>query len=300
MASAHTLKIDAYPAEPSLDNRLKQFWDLESLGILKDESSVYERFVQQIEFNSHRYEVKLPWKEDHPPLLDHFDLCRKRLVGLLKRLKQSPQVLSEYDSIIRNQLDKGIVKIATQPKQAVSDRVHYLPHHVVMRQDKATSKLRIVFDASARSTGPSLNDCLYTGPKSGQSIFDILLRFCLHRVDLTGDIEKAFHMVSVHEADRDSLRFLWATDPGAEQLELVTLRFTRVVFGVSSSPFLLNATIGHHMGTYHEADASFVEQFLSSIYVDDVVSGSEDVASTYQFFLKSKLRLAIAGFRLWK
>ncbi len=87
MASAHTLKINAYPAEPSLDNRLKQFWDLESLGIMKDESSVYERLVQQIEFDGHRCEVKLHWKEDHSPLLDHFDLCRKRL-GLLKRLKQ--------------------------------------------------------------------------------------------------------------------------------------------------------------------------------------------------------------------
>ncbi len=167
-----------------------------------------------------------------------------------------------------------------------------------MRQDKATSKLRIVVDASARSTGPSLKDCLYTGPKSGQSIFDILLRFRLHRVGLTGDIEKAFHMVSVHEADRDSLRFLWATNPGAEQPELVTLRFTRVVFEVSSSPFLLNATIGHHMGTYRKADASFMEHFLSSIYVDDVISGSENVAFSYQFFLKSNFRLAIAGFWL--
>ena len=85
-----------------------------------------------------------------------------------------------------------------------SDRVHYLPHHGVVRQDKATSKLRIVYDASARSTGPSLNNCLYTGPKFGQSIFDILLRFRHQKVALVGDIEKAFLMVSVREKDRDS------------------------------------------------------------------------------------------------
>ena len=67
----------------------------------------------------------------------------------------------------------------------------HLPHHCVVRQDKATTKLRVVYDASARTVEPSLNDCLYTGPCFGQSIFDILVRFRLHRVAVAGDIEKA-------------------------------------------------------------------------------------------------------------
>ena len=186
------------------------------------------------------------------------------------------------------------------PSDSVSDRVHYLPHHGVVRQDKATSKLRIVYDASARSTGPSLNNCLYTGPKFGQSIFDILLRFRHQKVALVGDIEKAFLMVSVREKDRDSLRFLWTTDLNSEKLKLITYRFTRVVFGVSSSPFLLNATINHHLKTFREADPAFVEKFLSSIYVDDLVTGSYDIQSTHDFYLKARLRLAAAGFKLRK
>ena len=249
VASMHTLKVDAYP-EPTLDDCLRQSWELESLGITKDETSVYEKFVQQIRFNGWRYEVNLPWKEQHLPLPDHLNLCRKRLASLLKRLRQTPQLLDEYNAIIQDQLDKGIVEVVIQPVPAVSDPTHYLPQHGVVPQDKATSKLRIVYDASARSTGPSLNDCLYTGPKFGQSILDILLRFRLQRVALAGDIEKAFLMVSVHERDRDSLRFLWAADLRAETTEVITLRFNRVVFGVSSSPFLLNVTINHHMETY--------------------------------------------------
>ena len=87
-ASTHTLKIDACPPmEPSLDNCLKRFWDLESLGILKEETSVYEKFVQRISFDGHRYEVCLPWKECHPPLPDNRELCSKRLLSLLKRLR---------------------------------------------------------------------------------------------------------------------------------------------------------------------------------------------------------------------
>ena len=69
--------------------------------------------------------------------------------------------------------------------------------------------MRVVYDASARSSGPSLNDCLYTGPKFNQKILDILLRFRTHRVTLTADIEKAFLMISMAEIDRDVLRFLW-------------------------------------------------------------------------------------------
>ena len=130
-------------------------------------------------------------------------------------------------------------------------------------------------------------------------MFDILLRFRLQQVALAGDIEKAFLMVSMHERDRDSLCFLWVTDTHIEPPKIVTLRFTRVIFGVSSSPFLLNATINYHMETY-QADPDFVDKFLSSIYVDDLVSGSNDLESTYKFYKKSKLRLAIVGFRLRK
>jgi len=83
--------------------------------------------------------------------------------------------------------------------------VHYLPHHAVIRQDKETTKLRVVYNASARSGGPSLNDCLYTGPKFNQNVFDILLRFCSYQVVLTTDIEKAFLMIFINQRDRDSL-----------------------------------------------------------------------------------------------
>ena len=256
-----------------------------------------EKFVQKIKSDGNRYEVHLPWKECHPPLPDNRELCFKRLMGLLRRLRQDAQLLSEYDTVIRDQLDKGVVEFVTDSSVVDGDRIHYLPHHCVIRQDKDASKLRIVYDASARSTGPSLNDCLYTGPKFGQSIFDIILRFCIHKVALVGDIEKAFLMISVQESDRDSLRFLWISDT---DVQLVTLRFTRVVFGVSASPFLLNATINHHMNTYRDLDPTFVDKFLSSIYVDDVVAGAGDVESTLEFYKKARHRLAAAGFRLRK
>ena len=68
--------------------------------------------------------------------------------------------------------------------------------------------MRIVYDASDRADGPSLSECIYTGPKFNQKIFDTLLWFCIHRIAITTDIEKAFLMVSIGKEDRDVLQFL--------------------------------------------------------------------------------------------
>ena len=82
---------------------------------------------------------------------------------------------------------------------------------------------------------------LYTGQVLSQKIMDIFLRFRTHRKALAGDIEK-----SVSEEDRDVLRFLWLDDLKKEYPQIIVLQFARVVFGVSSSPFLRNATVKHH------------------------------------------------------
>ena len=98
-------------------------------------------------------------------------------------------------------------------------------------------------------------------PQFQKLIFDIVLQFRLHQVGLAGDIEKVFLMLSMDERDRDSLQLLWVRDLHPEPPKIVTLRFTRAVLGVSSSPFLLNPTIKHHMESYHRADPQFVKRF---------------------------------------
>ena len=283
--------------EGRLDEQLRSFWELESLGVLEGEQSVYEKFTDMIQFKDGRYEVSLPWKDQHPTLPDNYQLSLKRLHSLLHRLRQDPALLQEYGSIIEKQIRQGIVEVVDHPELLEARRVHYLPHHAVVRRDKETTRLRIVYDASARSDGPSLNDCLYTGPRFNQRVMDILLRFRLHRVALTADIEKAFLMVSVSKEDCDVLRFLWIRD-GSE--EPTVLRFTRVVFGISSSPFLLNATIKHHLDQFSSNQPELVQMLLRSIYVDDVVTGADDEDRAYSLYVESKDMLARGGFNLRK
>ena len=196
--------------------------------------------------------------------------------------------------------DNFIIKVLLPLSLTCVIDVHYIPHHPVIRRDKTTSKLRIVYDASAKTNGASLNDCLYAGPAFGQCILDILLRFRVHKVAFAADIEKAFLMVSIAKEDRDVLRFMWIDSIEISLPQIVVLRFTRVAFGVSSSPFLLNATIRHHMTKHSKEDPAFVENFLRSIYVDDIVSGADDTEEAYQSYTRTKHILRDGGFNLRK
>ena len=299
LVETHVLKCatDEVPYE-GLQGELKKFWDLESLGIKTP--SIHEEFLEKLTYRGDHYQVNLPWKATHPPLPDNYELSQRRLSSLLSRLRKEPDILKEYDSVIKDQIERGIVEVVDKEAKPESDRIHYIPHHAVIRRDKSTTKLRVVYDASAKSNGASLNECLHAGPPLAQNIFDIMLRFRSHRVALVGDIEKAFLMVHIAEEDRDVLRFLWVKDIDKAEPEVVVLRFSRVVFGLSSSPFLLNATIKHHIGQYEQCDPSFTQKFLESVYVDDLTSGDGDVDRTFELYVKSKLRLKEAGFNLRK
>ena len=208
------------------------FWELESFGIQEAEKTLYDDFAACVTFHDGRYQVSLPWKDFHEPLPDNYSLSVKRWHGLLCRLRQDPDIPKEYDRIISDQPQKRIIE-AVPEEEPRPAQVHYLPHHAVVRKDKATMKLRVVYDASAKCDGPSLNECLYKGPKFNQLIFDLLLRFRSYRVALTADVEKAFLMIAVDNKDRDVLRLIWVDDVTKNDPKLRIYRFKRVVFGVS-------------------------------------------------------------------
>ena len=127
-----------------------------------------------------------------------------------------------------------------------------------------------------------------------------MIRFREKRVALVGDIEKAFLNVEVDRADRDSLRFLWVKDVENEDQETLVYRFCRVVFGLNSSPFLLNATLRHHVSTYVEEDPEFVQKMLDGFYVDDLVSCESSTGKALELYSKTKRRMAQGGFNMRK
>ncbi|XP_011407795.1 PREDICTED: uncharacterized protein LOC105311847 [Amphimedon queenslandica] len=301
MLITHNLITSAEPKDStSLEKLLKGFWELESLGILEKENLIYDQLRSNISFHEGHYQVCLPWRDSVSHLPDNLRLCEKRLRSLVRRLKQSPDLLKDYNAVIKDQLARGIVETVENPSVVDGEKVHYLPHHAVVRRDKTTTKVRVVFDASARSNGPSLNNCLHVGPRFNQMILGILLRFRFHRHAFTADIEKAFLMVSVARKDRDVLRFLWIRNPDEEPPVTQVLRYARVVFGVNSSPFLLNATIRHHVEHYRDSDPLVVKSLLESIYVDDIIGGADTEEGVWKLYCDYKRILSEGGFNLRK
>ena len=294
--TAHALKADAMEvtSQEILDSHMKHFYDLETLGISSKEVSVHEEFLDDIKFNGKRYSVKLPFKETPSILMDNYNLSLNRLKGLIKCLKADPGLFQEYNSVMKEQCQRGILEDVDLSQPTTVGRVHYLS---VVRKDKSTSRVRIVYDASSKATSdsPSLNDVLYPGPSLIPAIIDILIRFRWHNIGLTSDIEKAFLNIEIAEEHRDILRMLWIDDIFTDNLHLLVKRFERVVFALKPSPFLLNRTVKHHISKYELEDPQFVAQFLASIYVDDLISGNGTVPEAFQFYLKATERLLEAG-----
>ena len=291
----HNLRVNC---ENNLDTQLKTFWELETIGIKNIEKSSSDEFFETItRRDDNRYEISLPFKENNPIIHDNYENSKARLLKLHSKLKQDPTLMKSYNDIFNEQKSMEIIESAPGPGKI--GETYYMPHHPVIRNDKSSSKVRIVFDASSKSVGPSLNDCLYKGPQLTPLLFDILLRFRSKIVALTTDIEKAFLQISVTDSDRDYLRFLWFDNIFDEQPTIVRNRFARMVFGVSSSPFGLNGTIREHSKLY-EFDTEFYDSVMQSFFVDDFVGGESNIDRAIELFKKLRLRFIEGSFYLQK
>uniref|UniRef100_A0A914UGX5 Integrase catalytic domain-containing protein n=1 Tax=Plectus sambesii TaxID=2011161 RepID=A0A914UGX5_9BILA len=265
----------------SLDDTIEKFWRLEAIGVkddppVDDDDIALQQFQKNVCQKEGRYTVKWPWKEEQPELTSNYFTCVGRLQSTLKRLKEQPDLLQRYNAIMEEQQIKGII----EPVENLEEHgglVHSLPHHPVLTPNKATTKLRIVYDTSAKAKqgAKSLNDCLYRGPLLTADLCGMLLRFRTYHIAIVADVEKAFLQLGLEKKDHDVVRFLWLKDVGkpwsADNLQVY--RFCRVPFGVISSPFLLAATIHHHLQNHglHQLETDVAREITNNIYADNVL-----------------------------
>ena len=281
-----------------LSKRVEQFWDLDTVGITENESTVYEKFLSEVKFVNCRYEVRLPFKEDHPLIEDNYMLSLNRLKEQRIKLDKDKHLLEQYDDVMKKQLQLGIIEEATT--NPVLGEVTYLPHRAVIRKDRITTKLRVVFDASAKLKGPSLNECLYKGPSLNPLLFDVLLRFRVSNIGLTADIEATYLQISIPAEERDYLRFLWYRDVKNDDNEIVKYRFTRVIFDASCSQFLLNGVVKLHAENYSKDDPKFANTLLHHLYVDDFHCSINTAEEGFELYKKVKLRFLEGNFTIRK
>ena len=278
---------------------LHKFWDLESIGISDapvEDADVSTVFKQQIKYVDGRYEVGFPWKPGMADTLqDNEKLARVRLDSLCRKLDKDTDLQCRYNSVLQEMENDGIIEeVPGDQKVSPHPATFYMPHRPVVKESSSTTKVRPVFDASAAGrNGVSLNDCMEAGPNLMPNLPEILIRFRRRKIALTADITKAFLQVKISDSDRDVSRFLWKLDGTVR-----VMRFTRVPFGNKSSPFLLNATIKHHLETYPKTKV--VTELLQNLYVDDWLTGADSDAEGCDMIQEADVIMKKAGMSLSK
>jgi len=152
------------------------------------------------------------------------------------------------------------------------EQSYYLPLHAVRNETSTSTKLRVVFDASAKtSTNVSLNDVLLKGPSVQEDLVSIVTRFRTHKYLLTADIKKMYRQIWVSEDQRDFQRILWRKDP-SRPLNVYLLK--TVTYGVVTASYLATACLKklseEQSSTFPEACQALSRDF----YVDDFLDGA--------------------------
>ena len=152
------------------DSRLEDFWALETVGIkdsstIADDDEALSEFNKSIQLVNGRYQIRWPWREENPNVFNNYKFSYARLASTVKRLKKNPKTMKQYNDIIEDQVKQSIIE-KTDDNTVQGEIKHYIPHHGVVKPNNRTTKLRAVYDASAKAktTDLSLNECLYRGP----------------------------------------------------------------------------------------------------------------------------------------
>ncbi|CAG2200102.1 unnamed protein product [Mytilus edulis] len=164
--------------KPSIDD----FWKFETIRIqdcpyTSDDENTLSKFVTSLKMENGRYQVAWTWKEKLPELPENRELAYGRLKSLFQKMKNNPDLLNKYDEIIIDQCKKGIIEKVSNQCSKDTGIKHNIQHHVVVDPTKPTTKVRIVYDASAESKqeNKSLNDCLHRGIVMLQDLCGLLL-----------------------------------------------------------------------------------------------------------------------------
>lgn len=213
---------------------------------------------------------------------------------MARRFSCTQELLKTYGDILIDYQNRGFIEKVDAAQ--LSDYAHYFPHHPV-KKESSTTPIRIVFDCSCRqnANSPSLNDCLDVEPSFLKDLCAIIIRFRTYPYGFSTDIEKAFLHVGLSEGDRDFTRFLWLSNATDPESAFKVYRFMVVLFGSTSSPFMLRATLHSHLDHYKSPVAKDIK---NDLYVDNFISGWDSEQEILKYYNVSRSIMAEGKFNL--
>ncbi len=228
--------------------------------------------ITTVRDNEGRYYVILPKKDPVPVLGESRRNAVRRYHQNERSLTKKGTWLNFHESVCEYVLLNHAEPVPPSDLKKPPSDTYYLPMHEVFKETSSTTKIRVVFDTSSKSSnGVSLNDMLEPGPSLYPLLTTVINRFRLPLVGLSADISKMFKEIGLQSSERDLHRFLLAD----EHDQLQDYRMTRLTFGVSSSPFLATRVLLQLANDYEQEYPRAVQIIQHSFYVDDCLMGAD-------------------------
>lgn len=288
------------------NNLLKKFWEVESELYTKQrmwskEEERCEEIYQKTTTRDAdgRYVVQLPLKKTIEETVKSCGDTKQQAVLRLKQLERkferNENLKIEYKKVIQEYIQLGHMKKAEMED---TNPAVYLAHRAVIREDKDTTKLRVVFDASAKgSNGSSLNSSMMVGPTIQPDLRSLIIRWRSHKFCVVGDIVKMYRQVKIVDKHIDLQRILWRDDLSED---IQSYQLLTVTFGTAAAPYLAVRTL-HRLADDEEnlypRGAAVVR---NSFYMDDLMTGHEDLSELQSICKEINTLLKTGGFQMQK
>lgn len=262
-----------------LNEQLQNLWKLDEFSantsILSDDEQFCEDNFNQTtkRDNDGRFIVKIPFKNNLNQLGETKNFSLKRFYSLEARLNRNPQVKEMYAEFLKEYEDLG--HMTKVKEDQLTTPQFFLPHHHVIREASTTTKLRVVFDGSLKSsTGLSLNNVQHSGPVLQTDLFSILIRFRKHTFVVTADINKMYRQILIDKSQRQYQQIFWRNNSD-EKIDVYQLN--TVTYGTASAPYLAIRCL-HELGRANENNYPKESQIIKNdFYVDDLLTGANNL-----------------------
>lgn len=281
---SHTLHC----SNNDIDVMLEKFWEVENISspnkaITAEQDLCEASFKKSIQLINNRFQVDLPVNVanndfNNFELGNSFPKAYQRLITLQKRFSKDEYVRLEYVKFIDEYIESGHAQFYNYNSGTNIKDFYFLPHHPVIRHDKKTTKLRVVFDGSAKtSTGISLNDILHNGPVVQRELFDVLISFRTHKFVFLTDIKQMFRQIMIAPEFRKLQCILWKCNQDAD---IKIIQLNTVTYGLKSSSYLATRCLIELADRFGDEFPLAARALRENTYVDDVISGGPTLEET--------------------
>ncbi|KAJ8049534.1 hypothetical protein HOLleu_02319 [Holothuria leucospilota] len=174
----------------------------------------------------------------------------------------------------------GVSNRPPNRKDSVGNKIYHV--NQVVRKDRESTKVRVVYDTASKCEGVSLNDVIYNGPKLQNDLFDVLIGIRRRPIALICDISEMYLQIQLAKEDRTMFRFMWR-DP-VETVESKIYEFNRVVFGLNVAPFISQIVTQENARKHKEEYPCAAEAVLKSTYMDDTMVSVENIEKAVKLY----------------